>query len=87
MKLIRIKNEIEFCMMFFRFFIDSRHQLITVLKKYHIMEQDAVENYINWELLSNFQFFLFIIYNLGVYDESNDKVLYFQTLLVIFCVL
>ena len=74
-------------MMFFRFFIDSRHQLITVLKKYHIMEQDAVENYINWELLSNFQFFLFIIYNLGVYDESNDKVLYFQTLLVIFCVL
>ena len=51
------------------------------------MEQDAVENYINWELLSNFQFFLFIIYNLGVYDESNDKVLYFQTLLVIFCVL
>jgi len=46
------------------------------------MENDEVESFINWELLKHFQFYIFTIYNLGLYDEKNDSLMFFQTILV-----
>ena len=54
--------------------------MIIVFKHAKGLENEEVENFINWELIKNFHFYTFIIYNFGIYDEQNDSLMYFQAI-------
>jgi len=62
--------------------MDSRHQLVVVLKNAKLLNNENVESFINWELIQHFKIYLLIIYNLGLYDEKNDTLMYNQAVLV-----
>ncbi len=51
--------------------MNSRHQLVVVLKHAKLLHYEKGEGFINWELIS-----LLIIYNLGLNDEMNDTLMY-----------
>ena len=55
---------------------------MVVLKHAKLLYNENVEGFINVELIQHFQIFLLIIYNLGLYDEKNDSLVYFQAVLV-----
>jgi hypothetical protein len=55
--------------------MDSRHQLVVVLKHAKLLNNENVESFINWELIQHFKIFLLIIYNSGLYDEKNDTLM------------
>ena len=67
-------NQLILFILFLRYTIDSRFQIIIVTASIQLLAKKDVEFYIGTVLLKNLDIFTFLIYEFGAYNESVDTI-------------
>ena len=67
-------NQLILFILFLRYTIDSRFQIIIVTTSIQLLAKKDVEFFIGTELLKNLVIFTFLIYEFGAYNESVDTI-------------
>lgn len=62
--------------------MDTKYCIIIVKNIIRIVENGYVDSAIEWDLIKTYEFFIFVLFKMGLYDENTDQIMYLQALKV-----